>query len=114
MSNVQWKRRGDRFEQNVLVVSGYILNEQNEFIKSDQAVTMINPLDFNHFVGVEDTVEELDGTTVKFTFGDVVYFADVPLINSIIRLAASILWDARDEVMADDAELDEDVTVINL
>jgi hypothetical protein len=113
MSNVQWKRRGDRFEHNVLIVSGYRLNEQNEFIKCDQAVTMINPLDFNHFVGMEDTVEKIDGT-VKFSFGDVVYYSDIPLVNAIISVACDILWDAADVAMNDEGDLDEDVTVLNL
>ena len=95
MAKVKWLRNGERFEKNVLIIVGYYLNENIEFIENDSASTMINPIDFDHFCNIESTIEKIGGEfPVKFQIGDVVYFSDFCVINSIISLASDIFHDA--------------------
>ena len=112
MAKVVWKRRGTWMEDNALLIFGYRLNEKNEFIEcDDHTTTLIRPLDFDHFCSVELTLEEIDGEfPVKFRFGDVAYYSDIPLFNSIIKIADEILWDAVDVVRANTSDEPEEIT----
>lgn len=98
MSKVKWLRNGEWMEKNALVIYGYHLNENYEFIENDSASSMINPIDFDHFCCVEETVEQIGENLVTFKFGETVYVSDIPLVNSIIALASEIMWDAADTI----------------
>jgi hypothetical protein len=116
MAKVRWKRRGEEMEDNVLLIFGYRLSDKNEFIKcGDHTTTMIRPLDFDDFTLVEFTLEEIDGEfPVTFKFGFDVYFSDIPLINAIMELAQSVLWNRVDAVLANASDEQEETTDFTL
>ena len=95
MSKVNWKRRGEWMEDNSLTISGYRLNERNEFIASDIGATILNPVDFDHFTCI-DGVEIEGDFPIKFNFGDVTYYCDVALYNALFNLADEILCNSVD------------------
>ena len=95
MSYVEWKRKGEWMEKNSLIISGYSLTDKNEFIESPGISTIINPVDFDEFCSIEFNYKKVDDG-VEFILGDKTYCADIPLFNSILTVAAEILWDAAD------------------
>ena len=108
--NVKMKRKGEWLEHYALVITGYQLNDKNQFVRTDAGASIINPMDFDEFVTVDQNYEELfteatDQYPVKFTFGETVYYSDYTLFNLILEVADSLLWEAVD-VLANEFDID--------
>jgi hypothetical protein len=106
MANVTWYRKGKWMEKNVLVIEGHKL-DGDKFVEVDNAVTMINPVDFDHFVCVEQTVKQIGDDLVSFKLGETTYISDIPLFNAINTLSSEIMIEAAD-VICDEFDIDEE------